>query len=169
MAPWGAPECKGYGDFHYDLGVAPDRAYEPPRLFENLLRNVYQTPTTCNALIRHSVVDAVGGFEEAFKGMFEDQVFFAKVLLDHPVFVSDRKWAKYRQHPKSSSALSAAADADEAARLRFLRWLASYVAGRDVGRRTRHELRRTMLEALWAFAKVRAGGGLRPAGAARWP
>ena len=48
--------------------------------------------------------------------MFEDQVFFAKLLLRFPVFVSDRCWAKYRQHDRSSSAMSAAAGDDDARR-----------------------------------------------------
>ena len=107
-------------DFHYELGVTPGRAYEPPRLFENLLLNVYQTPTTCNALISRRVAVEVGGFEDAFKGMFEDQVFFAKVMMSTPVFVSDEVWAKYRQHSKSASVESQNAGADEAARLQIL-------------------------------------------------
>jgi glycosyltransferase involved in cell wall biosynthesis len=159
---WGNPEFEGCKDFHYDLGVTPDRAYEPPRLFENLLLNVYQTPTTCNALMPLRVVVAVGGFEEAFKGMFEDQVFFAKVLMHAPVFVSDRVWAKYRQHPKSSSATSLAAGADEAARLSFLGWVARYLTERgDVGGRTRLRCLRRLLEAWWEVAKARTSRALR--------
>jgi glycosyltransferase involved in cell wall biosynthesis len=68
-------------DYFYDLGVAPDTLVAPPRLLTLLLQNRVQTPTTCNALIRREVVDAVGGFEEHFRGMYEDQAFFAKVEL----------------------------------------------------------------------------------------
>lgn len=117
-------------DFHYELGVGPGRAYQPPHLFESLLLNVYQTPTTCNALFPRRTALVVGGFDEAFKGMFEDQVFFAKVMMTAPVFVSDEVWAKYRQHSKSASVQSQNAGADEAARLRFLRWTIRYLAGR---------------------------------------
>ncbi|MBR0797138.1 glycosyltransferase family 2 protein [Bradyrhizobium jicamae] len=117
-------------DFHYALGVTPGRAYDPPILFENLLRNVYQTPTTCNALISRRVAIEVGCFDDAFKGMFEDQVFFAKVMMSAPVFVSDVVWAKYRQHADSASVASQSAGADESARLRFLRWTAGYLLRR---------------------------------------
>lgn len=117
-------------DFHYELGVGPGRAYQPPHLFESLLLNVYQTPTTCNALFLRRIALVVGGFDDAFKGMFEDQVFFAKVMMTAPVFVSDEVWAKYRQHSKSASVQSQNAGADEAARLRFLRWTMRYLAGR---------------------------------------
>jgi glycosyltransferase involved in cell wall biosynthesis len=120
-------------DFFYELGVEPDRVYAPPILFRNLLRNVYQTPTTCNALMRRSAIGAVGGFESSFKAMFEDQVFFAKMLLRFPTFVSSRCWAKYRQHDLSSSALSAAALADETEQLRYLQWLGRYLGLQDGG------------------------------------
>ena len=121
-------------DQFYDLGVPPDRVYFPTVLFRNLLRNVYQTPTTCNTLMKRSVVDEVGLFEPAFESMFEDQVFFAKVLLCSPVFVSDRLWAQYRQHEHSSSALSSARGGDEASHVRYLLWLRRYVSRVDVGR-----------------------------------
>ena len=114
-------------DYFYDLGVEPDRVHEPPVLFRNLLRNVYQTPTTCNALLRRAVAAEVGGFDESFAAMFEDQLFFAEVLVQYPVFVSDRCWARYRQHPGSTSASSAAAGGDLAAQIRYLRRLRRYV------------------------------------------
>lgn len=138
-------------DFCYDLGVPPDRIYAPPLLFRNLIRNVYQTPTTCNALLRRSVAEEVGGFEESFRTMFEDQVFFAKILLRFPVFVSDRCWARYRQHERSSSATSASDGDDDAAQLRFLRWLRRYLAEQH-----RHSRRdRLAVEEAWARACVR--------------
>ena len=121
-------------DHFYALGVPPDRVYLPPVLFRNLLRNVFQTPTTCNALVRRSVVDEVGRFEHAFESMFEDQVFFAKVLLRSPVFVSDRVWARYRQHARSSSVLSGARGGHDAAHVRYLLWLRRYVSRTGDGR-----------------------------------
>lgn len=115
-------------DYFYDLGVAPNQVYAPPVLFRNLLRNVYQTPTTCNALMRRAAVEEVGGFDESFTAMFEDQIFFAKILLKFPVFVADQCWANYRQHAGSSSALSASSDADADAHLRYLHSLRRYLA-----------------------------------------
>jgi glycosyltransferase involved in cell wall biosynthesis len=143
-------------DFHYELGVAPGRTYQPPRLFENLLLNIYQTPTTCNALFSRRVAVEVDGFENAFKGMFEDQVFFAKVMMTTPVFVSDEVWAKYRQHSKNASVESQNAGADEAARLRFLRWIARYlVRRRDVKMRTWLKFGRVLLVGWQDVVKAR--------------
>jgi len=115
-------------DFHYPLGVEPDRLYEPPRLFNVLVRNRAQTPTTCNALMRRSVVEGVGGFVDDFTGMFEDQVLFSKVLLAHPAYVDGRTWAKYRQHDAGQCTSAQEPMVELHSRLRFLSWLRSYVA-----------------------------------------
>jgi glycosyltransferase involved in cell wall biosynthesis len=114
-------------DFFYALGVQPDQVQLPPVLFRQLLRNVYQTPTTCNALMRRSAIAEIGGFDESFTAMFEDQFFFAKLLLHFPVFVSDRCWAKYRQHEASTSAVSAAAGGDLLAHIRYLEHVRDYL------------------------------------------
>ena len=113
----------GGEDFLYPLGIDPDAVHEPPRLFELLVENKAQSPTTCNALIRRSLFDAVGGFEDRFRGMFEDQVFFAKALLAAPAYVDGRLWAKYRQHEASCSARSGQAGGDLAHRRRVLEWM----------------------------------------------
>ena len=68
-------------DHGFDLGVEPDRLYPPPQLLPQLLENRAQTPTTCNALIRRAAYEEAGGFEEAFPGLYEDQVFFANMIL----------------------------------------------------------------------------------------
>jgi glycosyltransferase involved in cell wall biosynthesis len=94
-------------DFRYPLGVVPDRSYPPPRLFEVLLRNRAQNPNTGNAIMTRALVERVGGFVDSFRGMFEDQVFFAKALLAAPAYVDDRLWLLYRQHEASTTARSA--------------------------------------------------------------
>jgi len=118
-------------DFTYTLGVESDTVYRPPRLFELLVENKAQSPTTCNALMRRSLIEQVGGFEADFRGMFEDQAFFAKALLAAPTYVDGRIWAKYRQHAASCSAVSERAGRDRRARGRVLRWMR---------RNLRHEL-----------------------------
>ena len=91
-------------DYFYGLGVPPDAIYEPPALLGNLVENKFQTPTTCNAMITTKAFETVGGFEPSFRGMYEDQVFFSKLYLSFPTYVSDVFWAKYRQHPGNSGA-----------------------------------------------------------------
>jgi glycosyltransferase involved in cell wall biosynthesis len=107
-------------DYFYGLGVAPDRCYAPPLLFHQLLLNHYQSPTTCNALMRRSAVLAVGGFDPSFRTMFEDQLFFAKMMLDYWVHVSAHCWARYRQHGAAISAREAGTVDLAAAHRRYL-------------------------------------------------
>lgn len=119
-------------DHFCELGVEPDSIIEPPDLLVQLIENRYQTPTTCNALVRSSVVQRVGAFMPSFRGMFEDQVFFMKVALAERVFVSDRCWARYRQRSDSSSAMVETSGNVGAARLQLLAWLEEYLAEQDV-------------------------------------
>jgi len=115
-----------------DLGVTPDTILEPPLLLVQLIENRFQTPTTCNALIRRSVIDATGGFEPEFRGMFEDQVYFMKVCLDHRVYVASCCWAKYRQRDDSHSSHADAAGKVVEARARMLAWLEAFLERRRV-------------------------------------
>lgn len=119
-------------DHVYDLGVVPDTLVRPPELLLLLLENRCQTPTTCNALVRREVYEAVGGFEESFRGLYEDQAFFTKVHLRWPVYVASARWARYRQHPESHSSAAARARRYHANRLRFLEWVSGYFDGQGV-------------------------------------
>ena len=106
-------------------GIA-ERRLDPP---EPLLE-IYPLGPAAGAgvtgLVRRSVFEAVGGFEERFRGLYEDQAFLAKVWLRYPVYFSSRPWYHYRQHDASCSRRTSRADYW---RLRgvFLEWLESYV------------------------------------------
>jgi len=114
-------------DYHHDLGVCPGILYGPGQLLPLLIRNKAQTPMTGNAMMRRGLVERVGGFEEAFPGMFEDQAFFAKAHLVSRCHVDDRFWLFYRQHGASCTAQSAKGLKDLTARARFLTWLSAYL------------------------------------------
>lgn len=149
-------------DFYYPLGVAPNRLYEPPRLFKQLMRNKAQSPTTCNAIVRRSLVDVIGGFADEFTGMFEDQVFFAKALLAAPVWVDERTWAKYRVHPASCSERAVGTAEELRVRLRFLAWVARYLAERGVSAfGPRFARARAVADTRWLLWKRLAFAALR--------
>lgn len=123
----GAVEDRGR-DFFYDLGVPPDTLVSPPHLVELYLTRSVQTPTTCNALLRRTAIDAVDGFDEAFRGMFEDQVFFTKVCLRYPVYVAGACWARYRQHPESCYNKAERSGTRRQTRRVLLDWMTDYVS-----------------------------------------
>ncbi|MGQ3685783.1 MAG: glycosyltransferase family 2 protein [Candidatus Loosdrechtia sp.] len=118
-------------DHFYDLGVQENTLVNPPKLLLLLMQNKCQTPTTCNALIRREVFDHIGRFEDVFRTMYEDQVFFSKVLLQKPVFVSGQCWAKYRQHAQNRSEQSKT-QKYYLIRRPFLNWLGNYLSRNKV-------------------------------------
>jgi len=142
-------------DFFYELGVAPDQTYHPPTLLLSQLLNVYQSPTTSGCLLRRALVDEVGGFEPAFRGMFEDAVFFAKALLIAPFFVSAEVLFKYRQHSSSAGAISAATNRDGWARLRFLLWFRGYLRKTSADPKVFELVRSLIRKQLWLLASRR--------------
>jgi glycosyltransferase involved in cell wall biosynthesis len=89
-------------DRYRKLGVKPDTLIQPPKLLPLFLRAKAETPGTCGVLIKREVIEAVGGHEESFRSMYEDQAFFAKICLKYPVFIESGCWDKYRQHPDST-------------------------------------------------------------------
>ena len=125
-------------------GVDRDLAdpVEPPALLLDFLANEWAS--LCDLLIRREIVLEVGGYEPRFRGMFEDQVFHAKLCLAHRGLVSDQWWYRYRQHPSACTARTHAAGGWVKARRNFLGWLEDYVAGVDApgaaDRRLREEL-----------------------------
>lgn len=121
------------GDFVHDLGVEPDRLILPPAFLSQFLRVEGISPCTCSVLLRREVVEAVGGFEARFRGMYEDQAFFAKICARFPVFASGECLARYRQHAASGCAVAQRRGEHVAARVAFLAWLADFVRESGVG------------------------------------
>ncbi|MHC5827645.1 MAG: hypothetical protein ACYT04_70125, partial [Nostoc sp.] len=76
-----------------------------------------------NILLRCEAIKTVGGFEECFPGLYEDQAFYAKAYLKICVFVSNECWVKYRQHPNSCCAIALKTGYEYHGRLFFLTWL----------------------------------------------
>jgi glycosyltransferase involved in cell wall biosynthesis len=119
-------------DEYCDLGMPADTIVNPPVLLVSLIENRAQSPTVCNAIMRRDAIARVGGFEAAFPGMFEDQVFFMKLSVTARVFVASRTWAHYRQRDDSCSARAETFGQVRAARRRQLQWLERYLRSQNV-------------------------------------
>jgi glycosyltransferase involved in cell wall biosynthesis len=145
-------------DYVERLGVPADAVIQPPALLPLFLRDKAAVPS--GVLARREIVERVGGFEDAFRGEYEDQVFCAKICVNAPVFASGRNWYRYRQHPESCVLRGQRTGETHAARLRFLNWLATYLSGQSV--RGRGVWRALELE-LWRFRHPRAFRLLRRA------
>jgi glycosyltransferase involved in cell wall biosynthesis len=101
----GKPEDIEHDRFR-TLGVQANSLIQPPTLLNIFLKGQAETPATCGVLIRRKVIQEVGGLENNFRTMHEDQAFFAKICLQYPIFVEGDSWDKYRQHPDSSCNLA---------------------------------------------------------------
>jgi glycosyltransferase involved in cell wall biosynthesis len=126
------------------LGVPPESVVPPPRLLPLFLQDRGAVPS--GLLVRRAVIMAVGGFEEEFRGEYEDQVFCAKVCLAAPVFASGRTWYRYRQHPASCVSRALRTGETHEARVTFLRWLGRYMSRQGV---TDHAVWRALQEEFW--------------------
>ena len=78
-------------------------------------------------LVRREAFDSVGGFEEGFRGMYDDQALLAKIFLDYPVFISDRPWIKYRQHTNSQCSIAQTTGTDITSGWEYFKWFQSYL------------------------------------------
>src|SRR5262249_16174882 len=69
--------------------------------------------------------NAVGGYEDRFRGLFEDTGLLAKIFMRYPIYISSQTWHHYRQHDAQYCAQTSRT---AYVRLRgdFLQWLATY-------------------------------------------
>jgi glycosyltransferase involved in cell wall biosynthesis len=133
------------------LGVPPNTVIQPPKLLPLFLRNKAAVPS--GILVRRRVIDRLGGFDDTFRGEYEDQVFCAKICLNEPVFASGQCWYRYRQHPNSCVLTGQRTGETHPARLLFLNWLTKYLSEQKV--QNRRVWRALSLE-LWRFSHPRA-------------
>jgi glycosyltransferase involved in cell wall biosynthesis len=127
----GEPADSGL-DFVPALGVRPNTLIQPPALVPRFLEGRAAVPCTCSLLVRRQAVVELGGLDESFRTLYEDQVLYCKICLHSRVFVSGQHWARYRQHPESSTHLAAKHGQADSARLTFLNWLEQYLRAAQI-------------------------------------
>ncbi len=102
----------------------------PPQALEWFLLDETMVPCTCTVLVRTAIARAVGGFVTSFDGLYDDQAFYAKIMLDYPVAVNRDCVARYRWHRDSCCGqVWHDVTRQTRARARFQRWLEGYHAG----------------------------------------
>jgi glycosyltransferase involved in cell wall biosynthesis len=136
------------------LGVPTNTMVPPPALVTLFLARRAWTPATCGVLIRRAAIERIGGFEDRFQGMFEDQAFFYKLCLGDPVFIESGCWDRYRQHPDSWCETARKRGEYQPgyrpnhARKVFLNWVEEYLTVQEV---TDPELWRLLRRELWPY------------------
>lgn len=147
---------EGGTDWVVPTGYRLDTSVSPP---EPVLRlyplGAAGAPCPSDVMVRRTVIEQVGGFEEQFRTMYEDQVFFTKVFLHSRVFFSSQVWLDYRLHARSCTSLSEAEGSYARFRARYLDWLADYLE--RTGPPRSGAIQRSIARNRWRLAHPRAG------------
>ncbi len=135
-------------DFIIDLKIKTNTIYKPPTLLTLTLESETITGSMSSIMIRSDIVAAVGGFEDSFTGMHEDQAFLGKIYANYSVYISDACWDMYRQHPDSLCNIATKEKQDRSTELFYLNWLENYVQKNGV---EDPELIKALLYRKWKF------------------
>jgi glycosyltransferase involved in cell wall biosynthesis len=119
-------------DFVVNRGVKRPVTMKPPAFVPLILRGRVIVPGPSNMMVRRDAYAHCGGFEETFRGMYEDQAFLVKLGLDHCIAGVPRHWDAYRQHPDQMTARAGQLDAERQARITFLTWVRQYCADKGM-------------------------------------
>jgi glycosyltransferase involved in cell wall biosynthesis len=122
---WTENEEDRQRDFVQKWKIQLNAVVQPPDLLLLFLQDDWAS--LCDLLVRREAIEQIGGYEASFRGMYEDQVFHAKLCLQFPAFVTSQCWYWYRQHPTACTALSHQAKQMRGSRAKFLNWLEAYL------------------------------------------
>jgi hypothetical protein len=132
---------------------------DPPTVAARFLEGRFKLPGMCSFTARRNSVLEVGGFNDAFRTLFEDQVFLFRMVLKHRVWTTDELLACYRQHPDSACNREGRMASDRRMRPVFLAWLQGHLV--DIGCKDAEiwaGLRRQMLQFdqpwLWWWSRL---------------
>ena len=114
-------------DHLQNISVPLNRLILPPRLVPVWLKNEHTIPGHCATMVRGSVYNELGGFDESFRNIYEDMVFLVKVGLKLPIYVSSECVSKYRQHCDSTCNVYGKKGKLEQASLAYFEWLEMYL------------------------------------------
>lgn len=113
------------GDEVRRAGVRPG-VVPPPVLLARILRGRAEVPCTSSVTLRASAVATVGGYEPEWRGLYDDQVFYTKILSHFPVRYLPGVLAYYR---RNLSSITQSTSNEESLRVRadWLAWVSEYV------------------------------------------
>jgi glycosyltransferase involved in cell wall biosynthesis len=125
----GAPSEAVYARSFLAVG---DQVWKPPIGLMITMGVPYLALGICNVTVRRAIAREVGGFENQFTALFEDQAFTSKVLARFPVYMLQGYLARYRHHAgswtrrvKESGAVHG--KVPHADTTRFLEWLQEHL------------------------------------------
>lgn len=122
-------------DYEQEVTILPTVPLYKPLKGEEFLSLFVQRKVLINSniFVRRKAIERVGGFEESFRGLFDDQVFIAKISLEGSVILVPEVFEKYRKHPDSCTYI-AEKITGEHLKMRpiYLNWLENYMADLEI-------------------------------------
>lgn len=108
--------------------IQSDTLYHPPALVPILLGGAGPVPCICSFVARRSLLDRIGGFDNAIGRLYEDQLLLAKMFCEGTVWFQSGYLERYRQREDSCWHQSMSSGEDKRSRIAFLRWIDHYLA-----------------------------------------
>ena len=102
-----------------------NRLIKSPELLAMFVRHDQLIPA--GIMIERKAIEKAGGYENRFRGNYEDAVLIAKVCLKSTVFVSEECWYLYRQHPESCTAVAEKTGQNPGTHTIFLNWIEEFL------------------------------------------
>jgi glycosyltransferase involved in cell wall biosynthesis len=142
---WTGNESDAKRDWTPATGFPSPSLLRAPDFLTAMLRHKAAVPCINSLIVRHEVMREVGGYEDEFPRLYEDQVLYAKLCVNATVLVVNTVWDLYRQHPASMCATDRHLERE--ARLRYLLWTQNYLHEHSVNDSAlwaalQHEIRR---------------------------
>jgi glycosyltransferase involved in cell wall biosynthesis len=116
-------------DFVPDSDVPTNALYASKTLLSTLYPIGSATPPSMsNLLTVRELFERTGGFEERFRGIYEDLAFLVKAyLFGSGVFVSGEQWVRSRIYSSYNPPILPEAAQSRAPRMVFLNWVETYL------------------------------------------
>ncbi|WP_395144273.1 glycosyltransferase family 2 protein [Armatimonas sp.] len=80
-------------------GLTADRVVAPLEMLLHWLGDESFQPCTSEFIARTDILRKLGGWDESFKGLYEDNVLYTRLFTHYPVYAASATWSLYRQHP----------------------------------------------------------------------
>jgi len=123
---WANRTEKNQQDYVPKFSIRAQTLFNPALLLSYFLEGNVAVPGPSAILVRREIAQRIGGFEAAFRGMYEDQAFYAKICLSTSVLATGDCLVYYRQHSNSCCSTAIRSGQTNALRYRFLKWLETY-------------------------------------------
>jgi len=109
------------------LGIDRLTSIAPPLYLQRTLQSRAAVPCITSIVLRRKILESIGGFEDSFPGLYDDQVFCAKIWINCAILVMPDWLEKYRQHPNSMCAKASGSQTEKDWRTAYLNWLRDYI------------------------------------------